>query len=150
LTDPRCPYAPKSRHLLMAILIIAVCAVFSGAGGWEDIEAYGEAHAAWLGDLLDLPHGMRGHATFRRVFSHFDPEELTQCCIAWTQALSEASGGEMVSIDGQTLRHACEQATATAAIHMVRAWASANRLVLGQLQVEAQSTAMTAIPQLLL
>jgi predicted transposase YbfD/YdcC len=104
----------------MDILIIAVCAVISGAEGWEDIEEYGEANAAWLGDLLDLPHGIPGHDTFRRVLSQLDPEELTQCFIAWTQALSEASGGEMVSIDGNTLRHSFDQATATAAIPMLR------------------------------
>lgn len=67
LTDPRCPLAPNSRHLLMDILVIAVCAVISGAEGWEDIEEYGTAHAEWLGDLLDLPHGIPGHDTFRRV-----------------------------------------------------------------------------------
>src|SRR2546427_7874078 len=54
LTDPRCPCAPNSRHLLMDILVIAVCAVMSGAEGWEDIEEYGKANAEWLGDLLDL------------------------------------------------------------------------------------------------
>jgi predicted transposase YbfD/YdcC len=149
LTDPRCPSAPNSRHLLMDILVIAVCAVISGAEGWEDIEEYGEANAAWLGDLLDLPHGIPGHDTFRRVLSQLDPEELTQCFIAWTQALSEASRGEIVSIDGKTLRHSFDQATATAAIPMVSAWASANRLVLGQLKVEEKSNEITAIPKLL-
>src|SRR5438874_1467959 len=139
LTDPRCPCAPNSRHLLMDILVIAVCAVISGAEGWEDIEEYGKAQADWFADLLDLPHGIPGHDTFRRVLSQLDPEELTQCFIAWTQALSEASGGEIVSIDGKTLRHSFDQATATAAIHMVSAWASANRLVLGQLKVEEKS-----------
>ncbi len=93
LTDPRCPCAPNSRHLLMDILVIAVCAVISGAEGWEDIEAYGKAQAAWFADLLDLPHGIPGHDTFRRVLSQLDPAELTQCFIAWTHALSEASGG---------------------------------------------------------
>src|SRR5947209_250753 len=149
LTDPRCPFAPNSRHLLMDILVIAVCAVMSGAEGWEDIEEYGKANAEWLGDLLDLPHGMPGHATFRRVLSHVDPEELTQCFIAWTNALSAASGGDIVSLDGKTLRHSFEKATATAAIHMVSAWASANRLVLGQLKVEEKSNEITAIPALL-
>ena len=149
LTDPRCPLAPNSRHLLMDILVIAVCAVISGAEGWEDIEEYGEANAEWLGDLLDLPHGIPGHDTFRRVLSQLDPEELTQCFIAWTQALSEASGGDIVSIDGKTLRHSFDQATATAAIHMVSAWASANRLVLGQLKVEEKSNEIIAIPKLL-
>jgi predicted transposase YbfD/YdcC len=149
LTDPRCPDAPNSRHLLMDILVIAVCAVIGGAEGWEDLEEYGKAQAAWFADLLDLPHGIPGHDTFRRVLSRLDPEELTQCFIAWTQALSEASGGEIISIDGKTLRHSFDQATSTAAIPMVSAWASANRLVLGQLKVDEKSNEITAIPKLL-
>jgi predicted transposase YbfD/YdcC len=149
LTDPRCPTAPNSRHLLMDILIIAVCAVISGAEGWEDIEEYGKSQAEWFAAILDLPHGIPGHDTFRRVLSRVDPAELTQCFIAWTSALSEASGGDMVSIDGKTLRHSFDRATSTAAIHMVSAWASANRLVLGQLKVEEKSNEITAIPRLL-
>src|SRR4030095_9296203 len=149
LTDPRCLTAPNSRHLLMDILIIAVCAVISGAEGGEDIEEYGKAQAEWFADLLDLPHGIPGHDTFRRVLARLDPEELTRCFIAWTNALSEASGGDIVSIDGKTLRPSFDQATATAALHMVSAWASANRLVLGQLKVEEKSNEITAIPKLL-
>jgi predicted transposase YbfD/YdcC len=149
LTDPRCPAAPNSRHLLMDILIIAVCAVISGAEGWEDIEEYGKAQAAWFAEILDLPHGIPSHDTFRRVLSQLDPDELTRCFIAWTNAFSEVSGGDVVSIDGKTLRHSFDRATATAAIHMVSAWASANRLVLGQLKVEEKSNEITAIPRLL-
>jgi len=149
LTDPRYPAAPNSRHLLMDILIIAVCAVISGAEGWEDIEEYGKAQAAWFADILDLPHGIPGHDTFRRVLSRLDPEELTRCFISWTNALSDASGGDVVAIDGKTLRHSFDRATSTAAIHMVSAWASANRLVLGQLKVEEKSNEITAIPTLL-
>jgi hypothetical protein len=96
----------------MDILILAVCAVIGGAEGWEDIEEYGKAQAEWFADLLDLPQGIPGHDTFRRVLSRLDPEELTQCFIAWTQALSEVSGGDIVSIDGKTLRHSFDQATA--------------------------------------
>jgi len=149
LTDPRCPDAPNSRHQLMDMLIIAVCAVICGADGWEDIEEYGTSQAEWFTTFLDLPHGIPGHDTFRRVLSRLDPEELTQCFIAWTEALSEASGGDIVSIDGKTLRHSFDQATGQAAIHMVSAWASANRLVLGQLKVEEKSNEITAIPKLL-
>src|SRR5713101_6526017 len=149
LTDPRCPFSPKCRHLLMDILVIAVCAVMSGAEGWEDIEEYGKANAEWLGDLLDLPYGIPGHDTFRRVLARLAPEELIQCFLAWTNALSAASGGDIVSIDVKTLRHSFDQATATAAIHMVSAWASANRLVLGQLKVDEKSNEITAIPKLL-
>jgi len=133
----------------MDILIIAVCAVISGAEGWEDIEEYGQSQEEWLADLLELPHGIPGHDTFRRVLSRLDPEEFTQCFMTWTQALSQASEGEIVAIDGKTLRHAFDQATSTAAIHMVSAWASANRLVLGQLKVAEKSNEITAIPHLL-
>jgi predicted transposase YbfD/YdcC len=149
LTDPRHPAAPNSRHLLMDILIIAVCAVISGAEGWEDIEEYGKAQATWFADLLDLPHGIPCHDTFRRVLSRLDPDELTRCFISWTTALRDVSGGEVVAIDGKTLRHSFDRATSTAAIHMVSAWASANRLVLGQLKVEEKSNEITAIPALL-
>lgn len=149
LTDPRCPHAPNSRHQLMDILVIAVCAVICGAEGWEDMEEYGKSQAAWFTDLLDLPSGIPGHDTFRRVLSRLDPEELPQCFIAWTAALSDVSQGDIVSIDGQTLRHAFDHAASKSAIHMVRAWASANRLVLGQRKVDEKSNEMTAIPKLL-
>ncbi|HSX80825.1 MAG TPA: ISAs1 family transposase [Candidatus Saccharimonadia bacterium] len=149
LTDPRCPDAPNSRHQLMDMLIIAVCAVICGADGWEDIEEYGTSQAEWFATFLDLPHGIPSHDTFRRVLSRLDPEELTQCFIAWTEALREASGGDIVSIDGKTLRHSFDQASGQAAIHMGSAWASANRLVLGQLKVEEKSNEITAIPKLI-
>ena len=110
LTDPRCPHAPNQRHQLIDILVIAVCAVICGADGWEDIEEYGKAPAEWFAELLDLPHGIPGHDdTFRRVLSRLDPEELTQCFIAWTGALSDLSGGDIVSIDGKTLRHSFDR-----------------------------------------
>jgi predicted transposase YbfD/YdcC len=149
LTDPRCPYAPQSRHLLMDILVIAVCAVISGAEGWEDIEEYGKAQAEWFADLLDFPHGLPGHDTFRRVFSQGDPEEFTQGFIAWTNALHAATAGDIGAIDGTTLRHAFDRATATTALHRVSAWASAHRVVLGQRKVEEKSNEMTALPALL-
>ena len=147
LTDPRCPDARNSRHPLRDILLIAVCAVMGGAEGWEDIEESGTAHAQWCADIFDFPHGIPGHDTFRRVVSRRDPEALTRCCSAWTEALRAASGGASVSIDGKTLRHSCDRATGPAAIHRVRAWASANRLVLGPLKVEEQSNAITAMPK---
>lgn len=149
LTDPRCEDAPNHRHQLIDILVISVCAVICGAEGWEDLEEYGKAQAHWFADFLELPHGIPSHDTFRRVLSCLDPEELTQCFISWTQALSDLSDGEFVSVDGKTLRHSFDRATAKAAIHMVSAWANANRLVLGQVKVDDKSNEITAIPKLL-
>jgi predicted transposase YbfD/YdcC len=146
LTDPRCPNA---RHQLSDILVIAICAVICGAEGWEDIEEYGQAQAEWFHQLLDLPHGIPCHDTFRRVLSRVNPDELTQCFISWTEALRDVSQGEIVAIDGKTLRHSFDHAASKGAIHMVSAWATRNRLVLGQLKVDAKSNEITAIPQLI-
>src|SRR4030095_6242544 len=148
LTDPRWPQAPHSRHRLMDILILAVCAVIGGPRAGKTAKSMARPKRSgsplcWTGRMA-----FQGHDPFRRVLSRLDPEALTQCCIAWTQALSEVSGGAIVSSDGTTLRHSFAQATATAAIPMVRAWASANRLVLGQLKVDEKSNAITAIPAL--
>jgi predicted transposase YbfD/YdcC len=84
LTDPR---SPNARHRLLDILVIAICAVICGAEGWEDIEEYGGVQVSWFKGLLDLPHGIPSHDTFRRVLARLDPEELTQCFLAWTPAL---------------------------------------------------------------
>jgi predicted transposase YbfD/YdcC len=146
LTDPR---GANARHQLSDILVIAVCAVICGAEGWEDIEEYGNAQAEWFEQVLDVPPGIPCDDTFRRVLSRLDPDELTQCFMSWSEALSDMSGGDIVSIDGKTLRHAFDQAASKAAIHMVSAWAHANRLVLGQLKVDDKSNEITAIPKLL-
>jgi predicted transposase YbfD/YdcC len=149
LSDPRSFHAPNQRHELIDILAIAVCAVICGAEGWEDIEEYGTAQAEWFAEVLELPHGIPGHDTFRRVLSRLDPDELTQCFVSWTAALSDLSGGDIVAIDGKTLRRSFDRAASKAAIHMVSAWANRNRLVLGQVKVDDKSNEITAIPQLL-
>jgi predicted transposase YbfD/YdcC len=131
------------------MLVLASCAVLCGAEGWEDSEAYGTALAEWCEAVLDLPHGMPCDDTFRRVLSRLDPNELTPCFLSWSEALSDMSKGDLVSRDGTTLRHAFDHAASTAAMHMVSAWAHANRLGLGQLTVEAKSNEITAIPKLL-
>ncbi len=146
LTDPR---RSNARHLLFDMFVIALCAVISGAEGWRDIEDYGQAQAEWFHQFLALPHGIPSHDTFGRVFSRLNPDELTHCFIEWTEALRDESGGELVSIDGKTLRHSFDRAASKAAIHMVSAWAGSNRLVLGQVKVDDKSNEITAIPQLL-
>ena len=149
LTDPRSPHAPNQRHALIDILVISVCAVICGAEGWEDIEEYGKAQAEWFAEALELSNGIPCHDTFRRVLSRLDPDELTRCFISWTAALSDLSGGDIVSIDGKTLRRSFDRASSKAAIHMVSAWANCNRLVLGQVKVDDKSNEITAIPKLL-
>ena len=147
LTDPR--VERTKRHLLLDILVIALCAVICGAEGWVDLEAYGKAKEAWLRQFLVLPHGIPSHDTFARVLARLDPEELQACFLRWIRAVSELSAGEVVAIDGKTLRRSFDQASGKGAITMVSAWATANRLVLGQQKVDEKSNEITAIPALL-
>ena len=138
----RDPRGANLRHRLFDIFVIALCAVISGAEGWEDMEEYGHAQADWFKQFLDLPHGIPSADTFRRVLSRLDPEELTRCFVNWTDSLRESADGEHVAIDGKTLRRSPDQvrgrlfdrAADKGAIHMMSAWASANGVVLGQLK----------------
>jgi predicted transposase YbfD/YdcC len=137
------------RHLLMDILIITICAVISGADDWPEVALYGRKKKDWLQTFLELPNGIPSHYTFRRVFLYLDPEKLQQCFLEWVAALGEASGGQIIAIDGKCLRGSVDQTGRKAAIHMVSAFASANHLVLGQVKVEDKSNEITAIPRLL-
>lgn len=147
LTDPRMDRT--KRHCLIDILVIAICAVICGADGWTEIEAYGQEKEPWLKGFLDLPNGIPSHDTFARVFARLDPQEFQQCFVNWIEALRDLTAGQVIAIDGKTLRHSFDRASGRAAIHMVSAWASANHLVLGQVKVDDKSNEITAIPKLL-
>lgn len=147
LEDPRVERTKE--HRLLDIVAIAICAVICGADSWVDIEAYGEAKQDWLRQFLLLPSGIPSHDTFARVFARLDPQQLQQCFLNWVSAISMLTHGEVVAIDGKQLRHSYDKGASKGAIHMVSAWATSNRLVLGQQQVEEKSNEITAIPALL-
>lgn len=147
LPDPR--DARGLRHRLEDLLTIAMCAVVCGANDWEEVALFGEAKGKWFGTFLELPHGTASPDTFGRLFAALDPMALERCFAAWIQALSKSSGGQLIAIDGKTLRRSFDRAAGKAAIHLVSAWAQANELVFGQLACEAKSNEITAIPKLL-
>jgi hypothetical protein len=130
-------------------MIIAICGVICGADDWVAIERFGQAKIDWFKTFLELPNGIPSHDTFGRVFGLLDPEQFQRSFLNWVQALAEVSLGQIVAIDGKMLRHSYDRALGKAAIYMVSAWASANRLVLGQLKVDEKSNEITAIPELL-
>ena len=147
LEDPRIDRTKL--HQLFDVIIIAICAVICGADTWVAVEEFGNAKIDWVRTFLELPNGIPSHDTFGRVFALLDPEQFQRCFGSWIQAISQITDGEIVALDGKTLRRSHDGTLGKAAIHMVSAWASANRLVLGQLKVDEKSNEITAIPELL-
>ncbi|PSB15222.1 ISAs1 family transposase [Phormidesmis priestleyi ULC007] len=145
--DPR--VERTKRHKLIDILTIAILAVICGADSWVGMETFGRAKVKWLKRILELPNGIPAHDTFARVFAALNPEQFQQCFLNWVRSRSQLSQAQVIAIDGKTLRQSCHPMDGKRAIHRVSAWATANRLVLGQRQVDEKSNEITAIPQLL-
>ena len=147
LPDPR--IERTKRHRLLDVVTIAVCAVVCGADTWVAIEQFGRRKRAFLGQFLDLPHGIPSHDTFGRVFAALDPAAFETCFLAWVRDTVRATAGQVVAIDGKTLRRSHDRADGKGPLHLVSAWAAANGVVLGQLAVDGKSNEITAIPALL-
>lgn len=146
LSDPR---KDNKRHKLIDIITIAICGVICNADSFEHIAEFGRAKYEWLKGFLELPHGIPSVDTFERIFSRIDPEEFKNCFMEWIRTICDLTNGEVVAIDGKTLRRSHDRSNGKSAIHMVSAWACANGLVLGQTKTDEKSNEITAIPQLL-
>src|SRR5579863_9386181 len=147
LDDPR--VERTQLHPLLSIVVIAICAVIAGAESWDDIAEFGEIRAAWFATFLDLPHGIPSHDTFNRVFAALDPVQFRTCFLHWMQAVAAVLPAQVLAVDGKAVRGSQDRAQGKAAIHMVSAWASANRMVLAQVKVDAKSNEIPALPELL-
>jgi predicted transposase YbfD/YdcC len=147
LPDPRVENANK-RHALTDILTIAVCAILGGADGWEQIAEYGRRKEAFFRRFLALTNGVPSHDTFYRVFAALDPAAFAQRFGRWMAAACEGTGLIPIAIDGKSARRA-KRANATGCLCVVSAWATANRLTLGQVAVPDGTSEIGVIPDLL-
>lgn len=147
LQDPRVDRTKQ--HKLLDIIVIAICGIICGADEWTTIEEFGNAKLEWFRTFLELPNGIPSHDTFGRVFAALDPDQFHTCFTNWILAVSEITAGQVIAIDGKTLRRSHDKTLGKGAIIMVSAWATANHLVLGQVKVNEKSNEITAIPELL-
>lgn len=146
LTDPR---RREVTYPLINVVVIAVCAVICGADDFVAIAEFGRLKRDWLARFLDLRNGIPSHDRFNQILAAIKPAEFEECLLSWITALHEITDGQVVAIDGKTLRRSFDTASGKAAIHMVSAWATANHISLGQVVVDAKSNEITAIPKLL-
>jgi len=146
LTDPR---RRKVVYPLVNVVTIAICAVLCGADDFVSIAEFGRAKRKWLSKFLDLSAGIPSHDRFNAILGALKVDEFQQCLLELITALHEVTEGQVVAIDGKTLRRSFDRASSKSAIHMVSAWASANHISLGQVVVDEKSNEITAIPKLL-
>lgn len=147
IEDPRLERTKLYR--LDEIIVLAICAVICGADSFVAIEEFGKAKEDWLARFLKFENGIPSHDTIGRVLSLIDPVEFERCFLGWVRSACEATDGEVVAIDGKTLRRSYDRGSGKAALHMVSAWASERHMVLGQVKTEEKSNEITAIPELL-
>ncbi|MGM0439578.1 MAG: ISAs1 family transposase [Chlamydiota bacterium] len=147
LTDPRVDRS--KRHKLLDIIFIAISAVICGADNWKAIEVFAKAKKEWLKTILELPNGVPSHVTFWRVFRQIDPTEFQKCFSCWIQAAFDHVDGDIIAIDGKTIKGSRDVNSDGKALHIVSAWAAAHNITLAQVKVDEKSNEITAIPPLL-
>ena len=145
--DPR--VVGRTEHLLVDILVMAICGVIANCNGWRDIALFAQKRATWFKRFLKLPHGIPSHYTFRRVFDQLDPRPFQTCLVGWIKEISDLAGLKHIAIDGKALRHSGNEGAGLRMLHAVSAWASEQHLLLGQVMTEEKSNEITAMPQLL-
>ncbi|HYQ57097.1 MAG TPA: ISAs1 family transposase, partial [Draconibacterium sp.] len=146
IDDPRSDI--NKLHKLEDILLIGIISVICAADTWKNMETYAKAKEEFLRSFLELPNGIPSDDTFNRVFSSIDSEQFEACFIDWVSHLVNLTDGEVIPIDGKTIRGAKSKGKKSP-FHMVSAWATNNNLVLGQVKVSEKSNEITAIPKLL-
>ena len=145
IKEPRRVSYGNIRHKLEDIIIIGLCTIICGGEDYNDMEAFGLEREEWLGEFLELPHGIPDSDTFRRVFERINPQELSKCLYDWISV--ERAKREIVSIDGKTIRGSGN--ADHKAYHVVSAFVAEHQITLGEITVGEKSSEITAVPELL-
>jgi len=146
LPDPRSGNA--RRHDLLELLLIALCTFLCGGESCVDMADLAREKEGFLREFLALKSGLPSHDTFSRLFRLLDPDAFRACFQTFVARLAEACEG-VIAIDGKSMRRSFDKASGKSPLHMVSAWCTEQRLVLGQLATDQKSNEITAIPKLL-
>ena len=133
---PEYRQAWKVEHKLSDILLLTICAVISGAEGWEDIEDFGETHLDFLKQYGDFENGIPVHDTIARVVSCISPAKFHECFINWMRDCHSSDDKDVIAIDGKTLRHSYDKSRRRGAIHVISAFSTMHSLVIGQIRTD--------------
>jgi predicted transposase YbfD/YdcC len=139
----------NKKHLLIDILVMAVCSVLCGADSFVEIKTIADAKRDWFQTFLSLPNGIPSHDTFNRVIARIQPNAFQSCFQSWVRATFPHVTSDHIAFDGKELSHSHDPINDYANIRMMTAWSVTNGIVLGQAIVADDSNEMTAVPALL-
>ena len=139
----------KVTYPLFDVLFGSLCAVIAGAKGWFDIREYIQGHHHWFQKNEMFIDDIPVDDTIARIISTIEPVQFHECFLNWMQSVHTLTNGQVIAIDGKTLRGSYNREDRASTIHMISAYASSNKLVLGQLKTDQKSNEITAIPELL-
>ncbi|GHU71821.1 hypothetical protein FACS1894184_19090 [Clostridia bacterium] len=145
--DYRKEYAIK--YTLWEILTIATLAIMCNMDTFTDMEMFGLEQEPWLRKFMPLANGIPSHDTFGDVFAVLKPLEITRLFSDWVETIRERCEAEVVAIDSKSICASKDIPKNKRAIHMVSAFATQNRLILGEIATSTKSNEITAIPELL-
>lgn len=134
-------------YTISEILLVTFLAVICGAEGWQDVENYGKSKINYLRCYFDYANGTPSDDTIRRFFRSVDPEHFKQIFCSWVTSIANVVDARVIAIDGKCSRRSYDGDGEM--LHMVSAFATAARVVLGQEKVSGKSNEITAIPKLL-
>lgn len=147
VTDQR--QSAKTTYCLFEVLFGSLCSVIAGAKGWFDIREYILGHHDWFKRNGLFLNEIPADDTIDRIISTIEPKQFQECFINWMSSIHTLTKGQVIAIDGKTLRGSYNREDRASTIHMISAYASSNKLVLGQLKTEQKSNEITAIPELI-
>jgi predicted transposase YbfD/YdcC len=146
IEDPREPW--RVAHPLPEVLLLVVCATIADCDDYEAIAAWGEQRLEFLRRFLPYHYGVPGARWLTLLMNRIDPELFSACFTAWVREVWP-DRPELIAIDGKTSRRSHNRSAGKAPLHLVSAFATTGRLVLGQEAVDEKSNETTAIPVLL-
>ena len=144
--DPRKSNA--TRHDLHEMLMIGLLSTMCGGEGCCDMALFGRTKREFLESFMTLKHGIPSHDAFSDLFNALDPLKLQTVLMRLVEGFADQLG-DVVAVDGKALRRSYDRAKKKSALHLVQAFATHSRLVLGQVAVDAKSNEITALPALL-
>ena len=149
MNDPRRTNKGNHKYPLNEILLLVISAVIRGANGWASIELFGKTKLTWLQQFFPYKEGVPSDDVLGKLFARLKAKEFTDCFTEWVNSIADLNESEVVPIDGKTIRNSNDDSSCKSAIHLVSAYASENRVCLGQEAVSEKSNEITAIPRLL-